>query len=144
MEKTIGDRIRLLMQLKQLNATQLAEIIDVQRSSISHVLSGRNKPGLEMVQKIVSHFSDISYEWLITGEEKNDEIKKNISKDTSVFGKSVNIVTSNTDKDTKKVSDHSMKPSPSPLFTGSNKGETKRISKIVVFYNDNTFEEYFS
>ncbi|MEL0300902.1 MAG: helix-turn-helix transcriptional regulator, partial [Flavobacteriaceae bacterium] len=57
------------MELHELNASSFAEMIGVQRSSISHVLSGRNKPSLEFLAKIEATFDEVSFEWLLKGEE---------------------------------------------------------------------------
>ena len=46
------ERLEILMQNNQLNATAFAEKIGVQRSSVSHILSKRNKPSLEFMLKI--------------------------------------------------------------------------------------------
>lgn len=71
----IQERIRLLMQSRSLNPTQFADEIGVQRSSISHILSGRNKPSLDIVTKILNRFPDIDSNWLVLG--KGSLIQKN-------------------------------------------------------------------
>ena len=53
------------MEQHELNASSFAEMIGVQRSSISHVLSGRNKPSLEFLAKIEATFDEVSFEWLL-------------------------------------------------------------------------------
>ncbi len=62
------ERILLILKTKNLTSSQFADKIGVQRSSVSHVLSGRNKPSLEFIQKIFRCYYDISYEWLLTGK----------------------------------------------------------------------------
>ncbi|MCA8830643.1 helix-turn-helix domain-containing protein [Hymenobacter pini] len=61
------DRIRQLLTDRQLSSTQFADAIGVSRPVISHILSGRNKPSLEVVQKILSAFPDVSTTWLLNG-----------------------------------------------------------------------------
>lgn len=61
------DRIRLLLSEQRLSSTQFADVIGVSRPVISHILSGRNKPSLEVVQKILAAFPDLSTTWLLTG-----------------------------------------------------------------------------
>ena len=61
------ERIRLLLEAKQLTPTQFADAIGVARPIVSHILSGRNKPSLEVVQKIIGAFPDIALPWLLTG-----------------------------------------------------------------------------
>lgn len=60
-------RIRELLEDRQLSPTQFADLIGVGRPVISHILSERNKPSLEVVQKIIGAFPDISLPWLLAG-----------------------------------------------------------------------------
>jgi transcriptional regulator with XRE-family HTH domain len=62
------DRISLLIQAKNLSAAQFADEIGVQRSSISHLMSGRNKPSLDLIQKTLQRFPEVSSEWLLFGK----------------------------------------------------------------------------
>ncbi|OON69349.1 helix-turn-helix domain-containing protein [Hymenobacter sp. CRA2] len=62
------DRIRQLIQTRQLSPTQFADAIGVARPIISHILSGRNKPSLEVVQRIIAAFPDVAMPWLLTGQ----------------------------------------------------------------------------
>ena len=61
------ERIRILLQTNQLTPTQFADSIGVARPIISHILSGRNKPSLEVVQRIIAAFPAISLPWLLSG-----------------------------------------------------------------------------
>jgi transcriptional regulator with XRE-family HTH domain len=106
-------RIKKLMDYHQLSATLFADKIGVQRSSISHILSGRNKPSLDFILKITSEFKDVDIYWLLNGTG-SFPIKKE-----------KNLAT----------------PTPS-LFSNPTENESKKIQRIVVFYNDGTFEEY--
>lgn len=163
MASTIADRIRILMHFKKLTATQFAEIINVQRSSVSHVLSGRNKPSLDFIQKIVNEFPEVNFEWLINGKgsfKKNTNVtpsgpaidtnvkplvssnvtpvtnpisKPLLKTDTTVNKEISNPPTSGETKPTKKL------PS-TPVI--KEKSNNKTIERIVVFYTDGTFENY--
>ncbi|WP_345225343.1 helix-turn-helix transcriptional regulator [Hymenobacter koreensis] len=62
------DRIRAILQARQLTPTQFADTIGVARPIVSHILGGRNKPSLEVVQKIIAAFPDLSMPWLLTGQ----------------------------------------------------------------------------
>ena len=61
------DRIIQLLNSEGLSASKFADIIGVQRSSMSHILSGRNNPSLDFIQKIMRSFPHISGDWLIPG-----------------------------------------------------------------------------
>lgn len=63
------ERIRQILQTRQLSPTQFADALGLARPIISHVLSGRNKPSLEVVQKIIAAFPELSLPWLLSGQE---------------------------------------------------------------------------
>ena len=64
----IVKRISQILEEQQLSSSAFADIIGVQRSSISHVLSGRNKPSLEFILKIIRSFPSYSTDWLLFGK----------------------------------------------------------------------------
>lgn len=61
------ERIRTLLETRQLTPTQFADIIGIARPIVSHILSGRNKPSLEVVQRILAAMPDLSMPWLLNG-----------------------------------------------------------------------------
>lgn len=61
------ERIRNLLESRQLTPTQFADLIGVARPIVSHVLSGRNKPSLEVVQRILAALPELSMPWLLNG-----------------------------------------------------------------------------
>lgn len=106
-------RIKKVMEYHQLSASLFADKIGVQRSSISHILSGRNKPSLDFILKITSAFSNVDIHWLINGKGIFPKELKNTSSDIAPT-----------------------------LFNLEKTTENKKIQRIVVFYNDGTFDEY--
>lgn len=64
----MNQRIELLLRIKDVTASKFADMLGVQPSNISHIISGRNKPSLDFVVKVVEAFPDISLEWLIFGK----------------------------------------------------------------------------
>lgn len=111
------DRFKYLMKINNMTASSFADEIGVQRSSMSHILTGRNKPSLEFIQKVLTRFPKVSADWLIAGITNTDKMELPESE--------------------KLNQNNSNKPSPTPPTTSN-----KSINRIVVFYNDNTFEEY--
>lgn len=63
----VTPQIRQLLEYKQLTPTQFADLVGVGRPVMSHILSERNKPSLEVVQRLISAFPDISLTWLLSG-----------------------------------------------------------------------------
>ena len=64
----INDRFTKILEYSGFTASEFADEIDVQRSSISHIISGRNKPSLEFIVKIKNRFPEISWDWIILGQ----------------------------------------------------------------------------
>ena len=60
-------RLKKVIEYYDLSASAFADRLGVKRSSISHILSGRNKPSLEFIQKILASFPKVSADWLISG-----------------------------------------------------------------------------
>ena len=83
----ILNRIQEVMKNNELSSSQFAERLGVQRSGISHILSGRNKPSLEFISKIHFKFDSVSIQWLLFG----DETIKNTSKLLETDNKDKNI-----------------------------------------------------
>ncbi len=65
--KMIHERIKQVIELSGLTMTEFADLLKVQRSSISHLISGRNKPSMDFLEKLVEHFPGIDLKWLISG-----------------------------------------------------------------------------
>lgn len=61
------DRLALILREQNLTPKKLADLLGIQASTISHLLAGRNKPGFELISKIMKQFPEISPDWLILG-----------------------------------------------------------------------------
>ena len=61
------ERIELLMKCYNLSPSQFADRTGIQRASVSHIISGRNKPSLEVMLKIYEAFPGLDMKWLMTG-----------------------------------------------------------------------------
>jgi transcriptional regulator with XRE-family HTH domain len=85
-----------------LNPTQFADEIGVQRSSISHILSGRNNPSLDIVTKILNRFKEVDSNWLILGKGSL------FSKSEEKISKESNIETSEHSESNKKTFSNSL------------------------------------
>lgn len=84
-----NDRISKIIEYSGLTSSEFADKIEVQRSSISHITSGRNKPSLDFLVKVKDHFPQLQWDWLIKGEGEMLENKANnerlsVSKPTSL------------------------------------------------------------
>ncbi len=110
------------------SASSFAEKIGVQRSSISHILSGRNKPSLEFVLKVLSSFPEVELYWLMNGKG----VFPKIDQDPEISSKSNSKV--NLFSEDKKVEIVEKK-----IKTNSG---GKEIDRIIIFYTDGSFSNF--
>lgn len=117
-----GEQLNKIMVYYGLSASAFAELIQVQRSSISHILSGRNKPSLDFILKLNTALPDINLYWLLngTGDMLNGPSSSTKIKDTIT---QTEVLQSN---------------------HVDSKAQSKKIERIVIFYKDGTFEGYHS
>jgi len=142
------DRIKMLMTKKKVSATQFSEEVGIQRSALSHVLSGRNKPSLDFMLKIKTRYPEIELDWLLLGRGKMivDEILAKAEKkipSSSGIETEFNFPpeTKNTDLRGEDILASIQKSTVSgqePIHAHA--GEYKKPSYILMIYPDNTFE----
>lgn len=147
----MNNRIKRFMDYKRLSPSELADAIGVQRSNITHVLQGRNKPGFQFINKMLETFPEINAKWLMTGEEEmlmsGHEEKKTGEKRVDLFSNIVPPVNISQDEQTgKKIrteqdAGDSGQPMPEILKSVFS-DDSKKIESIVVFYSDQTFKQY--
>ncbi len=130
-----ADRLQKIMDEYDLNATSFADAIDVGRSSISHIVSGRNKPSLEFVMKIIEAFPEVELYWLLNG--KGSFPKKNTPPIKSTPAK--NNYEIDFDQ-TPVVENIPNPPAAKPIL--NNPQESGAIERIVIFYKDGTFKSF--
>ena len=81
----MNKRFKLWLESQNLNANSLSKLVDLNRSSISHIVNGRNKPSVDMLEKILSIYPNLNLNWLISGFgsmniDQNTSEKKEINK----------------------------------------------------------------
>jgi transcriptional regulator with XRE-family HTH domain len=140
-------RMEFIMDHFGLSASSFADKISVQRSSISHLLSGRNKPSLDFILKILAVFPELNLYWFLDGSGsylKNDDFdltlnKKEIASTPTLQNeeKNSNEIFKTDGNSESKTENYSIPPQ---AFL--NKMEGKQIEKIVCFYTDGTFTDY--
>jgi plasmid maintenance system antidote protein VapI len=136
------------MEMQNLSSSAFASDIGVQRSSVSHVLSGRNKPSLDFVVKIKDRFPDVNLEWLISGKggmlaskEKKETIKKSISSDDIESRQKSFLFEKDEIKESKDEPIKEIIAKDEPVSAYGLKSE-KPLKKIILLYYDNTFDEF--
>jgi len=117
------DRLEKVMQHYALNASEFANATGVKRSALTHVLSGRNQPGIRFLQKILEAFPDVNGDWLLTGN-----------------GQMLKLAHSNVNNSEDEIS-KSQSNEEAPLNTPISPNAGK-VKKIMVLYTDNRYEEF--
>lgn len=129
-----ASRLNKIIDYYDLSAASFADKIEVGRSSISHILSGRNKPSLEFVMKVVKNFPEVELYWLLNGKGKFPAVSGS-SNETDPATKKEPI------REPVSGTEISKPVTPSPSLPISGK-PGKQIQKIVIFYTDGSFEAF--
>ena len=137
MNNSLKGKIESLIIGLGLTSTRFADYIGVNRPIISHILSGRNKPSLEIIQKIVSKFPELGYNWISDDESIDMEIVDQIVKNKD-FNALFSSFYSSRESSENKLLDNDAEISNSQ----ASKNSQKTIQKILVFYTDNTFSQF--
>lgn len=146
-------RLEIILDYYSLNASSFADKIGVQRSSLSHLLSGRNKPSLDFILKILEVFPDVDLYWILNGKgnfpknseqfDKNEISVEQLAKQNIPTPPNTEIIPENLFSEIKI-------PNPIPALETKkieNQNSTKEtysdgIDKIVIFYKNGTFKSY--
>jgi len=137
----MDERINRILRYYNLSSSQFADEIGVQRSSVSHVITGRNKPGFDFIQKIIGVFPDISAEWLITGVGSMLRDEKPRSEELFVEQKNVQGSLTGPGSESQEK-DNNLASEARHEADSETKSKTKSIDKIIVIYDDRSFDEY--
>jgi transcriptional regulator with XRE-family HTH domain len=162
------DRIQEILDRYDLTAARLADQLDVPRSTISHILSERNKPSLDFIQKVLANFPEINARWLVKGEGKifdddsnlfysgklENEKKEIAKKDDTTFNPAMdeiikderkeeelhqNLSEVKTDEELRKIFENDYVRD--QKNTPQKRG--KKIVRLITIYSDNTFSDFF-
>lgn len=153
------ERLLLLLESEHLSSSKFADLIGVQRSSVSHILSGRNKPSFDFMQKTLKAFPALNADWLIL--EEGDMYEGTVSSTSNnIFDKTeaglISEKGEHTLSDASEIEnsgDNASNPANISLQDryrsekeltneAESKQEKKRISRVILFYDDNSFTTY--
>jgi len=138
-QRIMKNRLKEFMDHKKLSAADLADTIGVQRSNVSHILNGRNYPGAQFMEKLLLAYPDLDAGWLLTG--KGEMIRGGFG-DLVRPGKA--IPPPATDGLAVPLSEEAAKPEVSAGKQDPGKPlPAKKIERVVIFYQDRTFVDYF-
>ncbi|MCK9449792.1 MAG: helix-turn-helix domain-containing protein [Bacteroidales bacterium] len=160
--KEIKDRIEHVMRVQNVTATQLAELMGVQRSGISHILGGRNNPSMDFIVKFKEAFPEYNLDWLLLGSGPKtgfeaQRTQRLPSQQTSLFEEEsknkaeivqeavaqLETVSEPVQAKKQEVMETPSQAVAKPLTELSKKiTEDKQPERIVFFYTDGTFKLY--
>jgi len=141
------DRIQKIIEDKNLSPSIFADEVGLNRAVVSHILHGRNKPGLENLQKILSTYPDINPGWLISGIGSMYLDGSGNPKTPTLFDQDEEITTHSPDK-TEYSRENELKPPSNTIKQAISQPinlkitTSVKVKKIAVFYSDNTYEEF--
>ena len=145
------DRISKFLTTESISPSKFADEIGVQRSSISHIISGRNNPSLELIQKILNRYDFINPDWLILGKgemyrgqsknfnlfnQVNTEIKENIQFNNELEKDAPKNVQ-------KEVGVKSDEQPVQQIDVPVKDASRKEVDKLLIIYKDGTFENFY-
>ena len=152
-----------LMKNEGLKPSQLAELLEINPAGISHILAGRNKPGFDLLQKILRRFPRINPDWLLLDSDKmyRDQCASPAPVPTQTTApQSQHMRTGNQGPETAHHTDdlfsaehasgrvpsqgntEQRQESAAPQFPSTLAGNMANVKRIVVLYDDQTFESF--
>ena len=133
-------RLQQFLELEQLKPAQFADIMGIQRANVSHILSGRNKPSFEFIQKFLLKFPSVNPDWFLLGKGKpfreQDQPASPLPSDNGDLfsGQSGHIDISSPQE---IMDDNDVEPRTLPRISA------KEVRRITLFYSDGTFQEFY-
>ncbi|MEZ0538675.1 helix-turn-helix transcriptional regulator [Fibrella arboris] len=149
---SINDKIKQVLTIKNLSPSYLADDIGVQRSSISHILSGRNRPSLDIIQKIVRRFPEFSYEWFLEEDSSfppsgllssNNAAANWPATHSAQLADPAGVPSTNTlRQQPHRANAVAQNEKNGTNIPKNNPALKPAIDRILIFYSDGTFREY--
>ena len=149
-------RLEIILDYYSLNASSFADKIGVQRSSLSHLLSGRNKPSLDFILKIMDVFPEVDLYWILNGKgtfpksELGNEANKVAPTPTFInpivetkIEKQADLFSEKNSNAKNKIEENIPNHFSNSKLASMNKTDGE-IDRIVIFYTNGTFKTYSS
>lgn len=145
------NRLQQFLNAEQLSPARLSDIIGIQRSGMSHILSGRNKPSFDFIQKLLLKFPTLNSEWLITGKGKmykDNQVVNHQNYTNTVLPETGESVENH--QETKEIQQDRGLFETAELsensIIGSGKEDvrnySRQIVKMILIYSDGTFSDF--
>lgn len=138
------ERIIKIMECERMGQAQFASAIGIQRAAMSHIISGRNNPSLDVMTKILHRYPQINPDWLLLG--KGEMLRDNTpamepADNIAKIPPQIQVVPEGHQElpfqESRKELENSEK-----TWAVSVEKSSKTVSKIMVFYSDNTYDTF--
>lgn len=149
------NRLAELIAEEGITSSKFAELLEVQPSNISHILSGRNNPSYDFIVRVLSKFTNVNPDWLLLGE--GDIYRSKIEGvDSETIDNELDLFNNIDDFTDVKEQDNTInreniEANPvelptniAPVVTNVEHAATptKQIERVIIFYSDKSFTEY--
>ena len=141
------EKLLNLMKSEQLTASKLAELLDIQPSGISHILSGRNKPSFDLVQKILRRFPRVNPDWLLLDKDEmyrtiDIEPKPAALQSISIEELDGTMQQSPVSGMTAPATNSSSASTPAQQIAAAYAPKSGNVKRVIILFDDHTFESY--
>lgn len=139
----LNEKIKQILIEKNISPSLFADEIGIQRSSISHILAGRNKPSLDIVQKIIRRFPEIGLNWIMDDESLPEDMYEHQEKQTQYAPVNERKPAYSTALETGRKFNQSngrVRENVAPHEPAAK--PERAVERILVFYTDGTFQEF--
>lgn len=139
----LNEKIKQILIEKNISPSLFADEIGIQRSSISHILAGRNKPSLDIVQKIIRRFPEIGLNWIMDDESlpaDSYEFQEKHASYAPVNERKTHYSTAL--ESNRKYAPNTGRVRDNVVANEIVSRQDKSVERILIFYNDGTFQEF--
>ena len=147
----MNTRLEQFLAAENISQAEFADTIGVARASVSHIIAGRNKPSFDFITGMMQRYPKLNMEWLLVGKGKmykDPQVSPALASSVDVPETEPDLFSISPREEPVPAPVDDMKQNPSfpatnpPLPNLSeNTDNQRKISKIIVFYDDNTFQE---
>ena len=142
-------RLEIILDYYNLSASAFADKINVQRSSLSHLLSGRNKPSLDFIIKVIEVFPEVDLYWILNGKgnfPKSENVVSTVLETEKKTPSQPIVENTNSELDLfstveKRITSTLSESNPVESIKSENNSD-EEIERIVVFFKNGTFKNY--
>lgn len=138
----LNDKIVTIIDALGFSNTKFADAISVSRPTISHILSGRNKPSIDIIQKILAKYPELGYKWFLDDEELDPERLTQLANNQGDQPHTIESSSNNApvkSANQRNTAQQVIQAQPKPLTIGTD-DSLRRVERVIMFYSDGSME----